>query len=114
MGFRDWLRKSSLLNGAPSNPGGWTNDMSVGLRADRSVEELVDYILLATEQSRQNETVIADLGAEFGLSKEDAELSIDRVRGGIARARTRSQANCPDRLKDPIAWVSFQRTLGKS
>ena len=88
--------------------------MSVELPAGRTVEELVDYILLATEQSRQNEMVVAELSAEFGLTNEDAELSIDRVYGGVARARTGNQANCPDRNKDPIAWVSFQRTLAKS
>jgi len=87
--------------------------MSVELQAGRTVEELVDYILLATEQRRENEIVIAGPGAEFGLSNEDAELSIDRVLGGIARARIGNQGNCPDRIKDPIAWVSFQRTFGK-
>jgi len=50
--------------------------MSVELQAGRTVEELVDYILLATEQRRENEIVIAGPGAEFGLSNEDAELSI--------------------------------------
>lgn len=55
---------------------------------------------------------------EFGPSKsviygawirEDAELSVDRVGGGIVRTATGSHDTCPNRAKDPIAWASFQR-----
>jgi hypothetical protein len=87
--------------------------MSVELRAGRTVDELVDHILLANEQSRQHEMLIAELGVEFGLSDPDAELSVDRVCAGILREGTGTRANCPDRIKDPIAWASFQRAIVK-
>lgn len=113
MGLHDWFRRFARTNHEPSIPSGWTDEMSVELGAGHTVEDLVDYIFLANEQSREGEMLIAELGAEFGLSSENAALSIDRVCGGIVRARTGNRANCPDRIKDPIAWASFQRTIAK-
>ena len=109
MALHDWLRRFSRS----SVPEGWTDDMSVSLGAGRSVEHLVEYILAAIEHGRQREVLISELGVEFGLSPDDAELSVDRVCGGIARARTGNRANCPDRIKDPIAWASFQRAIAQ-
>ncbi len=111
MGLNGWLRL--FLQAKPSVPGGWTDDMSLQLPRGHTVEELVDYILAAIQQGRQHETLIADLGTEFGLSNEDAELSVDRVGGGIVRAATGNRANCPNRVKDPIAWASFRRAITK-
>ena len=108
MALNNWLRR---LQPKPSVPDGWSDDLSVQLTGGRTVEELVDYILVANQQGRQHETLIAALATEFGLSNEDAELSIDRVGGGIARAATGNRANCPNRGKDPIAWASFQRAI---
>jgi hypothetical protein len=111
VGLKDWLRR--LFQPKASVPDGWTDDMSVQLPRGHKVEKLVDYILLANQQGRQHETLIADLVTESGLSDEDAELSVDRVGGGIVRAATGNRANCPNRAKDPIAWVSFQRAITK-
>ena len=95
MGLNDRLRR--LFQPKPSVPDGWTDDLSVQLTGGRTVDELVDYILEANQRGRQHETLIADVTTEFGLSNEDAELSVDRVGGGIVRATTANPANCPDR-----------------
>jgi len=94
-----------------SVPPGWTDDLSVALPDGRTPEELVDYVFAAIEEGRVHEALINDLCAEFQLSTEDAELVVDRVCGGIARAATGNHANCPDRNKDPLAWLSFQRAI---
>lgn len=112
MGLHDWIRRFSRRKD-PSPPDGWTDDLSLQLPADRTAEDLVDYIVAAEEQRRQHEMLVAELGVEFGLSDEEAELSVDRVCGGITRALTGNRANCPDRTKDPIAWTSFQRVIAK-
>jgi hypothetical protein len=106
-----WLRR--FFEPKQSIPDGWTDVMSVPLARGHSTDELVDHILKANQQGREHKTLIADLGTEFGLSSEDAELSIDRVCGGIARAATGNLANCPNRAKDPIAWASFHRAITK-
>ncbi|MGC3968485.1 MAG: hypothetical protein QM775_14240 [Pirellulales bacterium] len=49
--------------------------------------------------------------AEFQLSPYDAALVRDRTFGGIVRAATGNEVNCPDRTKDPIAWQSFQNAI---
>jgi len=108
--LNDWLRRPQPK---PSVPDGWIDDLSVQLKGGLTVEELVDYILVANQRGRQHEALIADVAAEFGLSNEDAELSVDRVGGGIVRAATGNRANCPNRAKDPIAWASFQRAITK-
>ena len=118
MGLFDWLRRPFRPNDAgteysDSAPAGWTDNMFVELCAGRTVEELVDYVLAARQRGRQNEALVSDLCAEFGLSSEDAELSLDRVGGGVFRARTGDKQNCPDRRKDPIAYASYVRTIGK-
>ena len=113
MGLHNWLRRFSRQNVMPAISDGWTDDISVELKGSRTIEDLVDYIFVATEQGRRHEVLIAELVAEFGLSDEYAELSVDRACGGIVRAQTGNRANCPDRIKDPIAWVSFQRALAK-
>ena len=87
--------------------------MSVQLPRGHTVEELVDYILVANQQGRQHQILIADLATEFGLSKEDAEVSVDRVGGGIVRAATGNRVNCPNQVKYPIARVRFQSAITK-
>lgn len=109
MGLKDRLRL--LFESEPPNPDGWTDDLSVRLKGGRTVEAFVDYILAANQRGRRHEALIADLVTAFGLSNEDAELSVDRVGGGIVRAATGSRGNCPNRAKDPIAWASFQRAI---
>lgn len=100
---------------SPGSPGseGYTDDLSLTVQAGRSVKNLVDHVLRSTEQGRQHERIVAELREQFGLSVEDAELAIDRVCGGTTRALTGNRAYCPDRKKDPIAWISFQRAITK-
>ena len=99
----------------PTLPEGWTDDLSVQVRPGRTIEELVDFIL-ATDLARGLGTaedfdhLVRALGNEFDLSIEDSELAIDRVQGGVVRARTGNEANRPDRAKNPIAWTSFERS----
>ena len=45
----------------------------------------------------------------IGLSQDDAALAWDRVHGGIVRASTGNEANCPSKDKDPLAWLSFHK-----
>jgi hypothetical protein len=52
VGFRNWLRRFFQPKDVPSVLEGFTDDLSVQLRADRTIEQLVDYILAANEQQR--------------------------------------------------------------
>ena len=113
MSVYDWFRRFYRLRSASSDSVDWTENLSVNLRPGRTLDELVGHILVAREEDRQHELLIADLREHFGLSAEDAELAVDRVCGGIVRAMTGNRANCPDRTKDPIAWMSFQRSMTK-
>lgn len=111
MAVHDWFRRFSRASSTSSDSDAWTDNLSVNLRPDRTLDELVTDIFATREEGRQHELVIAHLRDEFGLSVEGTELAIDRVCGGIVRAMTGNRANCPDRTKDPIAWMSFQRAI---
>ena len=90
-------------------PEGWTDDMNVPLPPGRTVDEVVAHVIqnaLTGVDSAETARQLADI---FELSQDDAALSIDRTFGGIVRASTRDAQNCPNRLKDPMAWTSFQR-----
>lgn len=115
MSIFEWLRRRfSPPRETPAEqaPEDWSDDLSVELPEGRTVLELVEYIHAAHEQRRPHDTLVSDLGAEFALPSDYAELAIDRVNGGIVRFQTGNRANCPDRIKDPIAWTSFQRATG--
>ena len=92
-------------------PEGWTDDMTIAVPAGRSLDDVVDYCLQATIRKEAPEKMVQYLTAEFGLAKSDAELALDRTCGGVVRAATGRQDNCPAREKDPMAWLSFQRCL---
>ena len=114
MGVANWFRWLLWDYGSTSEvPEGFTDDMSVPLPADRTPEQVVDFVIAANEGDLDHAALVAALGTEFGLSAEDAELAIDRVGGGMFRAMTGNLANCPNRDKDPIAWASFQRAIGE-
>lgn len=93
--------------------GGSTDDLSLKLQVGRKLEDLVGHVFAANEEGRQHEVLITELREQFGLSADDAEIAVDRVCGGIVRASPGNRANCPDRAKDPIAWMSFQRAIAK-
>jgi hypothetical protein len=116
VGFQNWFRRISRFSESRSMSSagdGWTNDLSLNLQAGRKREELVGHVFAANEQGRQHEVLIVEFREQFGLSADDAEIAVDRVCGGIVRAPTGNRANCPDRTKDPIAWMSFQRAIAK-
>jgi hypothetical protein len=54
--------------------------------------------------------MVLQIADEFGMSHEDPCLAFDRVQGGIVRALSARLINCPNRDKDPLAWLSFHET----
>ena len=90
---------------------GWTDDMNIQIAADRTLDELVDFVLQAAMRRDDDAKTIAALVEHFKASEEDAALALDRACGGVVRAATRNPHNCPDQKKDPIAWLSYQRCL---
>src|SRR5215510_7225640 len=92
-------------------PEGWTDDMTIAVPTGRSLDDVVDYCLQATIRKETTEKMFQHLTTEFGLTQRDAELALDRTCGGVVRAATGPQDNCPAREKDPMAWLSFQRCL---
>jgi uncharacterized protein YndB with AHSA1/START domain len=87
---------------------GWTDDMRVALPPGKTVDDVVDRIL-GSDPTRDPDELEAALSEEFDLSEENAALARDRAMGGVVRAATGNVENRPDRVKDPIAWTSFER-----
>jgi hypothetical protein len=88
-------------------PDGWTDDKNVTIRADRTAPELVLAVMGLVQNIHGGPEMVGQIAREFGMSDEDARLAFDRVQGGIVRALTARQDNCPNRDKDPLAWLSF-------
>lgn len=88
---------------------GWTDDLTIRMPPNRTVAELVDFVLQSAIRGIQAERIVRRLAKEFGLSKGDAELACDRSFGGLVRAAARDPRNCPQQTKDPVAWESFRR-----
>jgi hypothetical protein len=112
MAFGDWLRRlKTRLVGGRSLPEGWTDDMTVPLPSGRTAADVVEFVLQAGLAGTPDDETERRLMAEFGFSPDDAALARDRAYGGLVRAATRNQANCPSRTNDPLAWESFQRAM---
>jgi hypothetical protein len=113
VGLMSWLRRrfwpASSLAGVPS--GKDRLDYSIPIRADRTLDELVDTILEGREIDVALDELCFVLSVEFGLSLDYAALAWDRVEEGIERARAGDSAQCPDRDTDPVGWISFQRAM---
>src|SRR6516165_7485219 len=91
-----------------STEGGvWTEDLSMCLARGETVVSLVDYVLESERAGTSWGDRLEVLTHRFALSYDDARLAIDRVSGG--RVRASDPSNEPDRIKDPIAWVSYRR-----
>lgn len=90
-------------------PEGWTDDMSIEVTAGHTLDALVEHILQAEIQKIPHENTVAYVMHEFALSEDDAELAWDRTLGGLVRAASKNDANCPSREKDPVAWISYHR-----
>jgi len=84
-------------------PDGWTDDMNVTIRADRTAPELVSAVMGLVQNFHGGSEMVEQIAREFGMSDEDARLAFDRVQGGIIRALTARWDNCPSPDKDPLA-----------
>ena len=93
-------------------PTGWTDDMRIPITPAQS-EALVDYVFEALLAFRSVEDASRELVTRFSLTPDDALLALDRVPGGVIRALIANPANCPDREKDPLAHLAFQRVLAE-
>lgn len=89
-------------------PEGWTDDMNVTIRPDRTILELTRTVMESVQNFNGEPGVVRGIASEFGMSESDAWLAFDRVQGGIIRALTARPNNCPDRDKDPMAWHAFR------
>ncbi|MGC4072217.1 MAG: hypothetical protein QM760_06820 [Nibricoccus sp.] len=89
-------------------PEGWTDDMRMPITPAQS-EAMVDYVFEALLAFRSIEDASRELVTRFSLTSDDALLALDRVPGGVVRALTANPANCPNREKDPLAYLAFQR-----
>jgi hypothetical protein len=89
-------------------PSGRTDDMNVAVPIGRTAEELADHVIRTALAGWPDDVTERDLIATFGLSAEEPARARERTFGGIVRAATRNETNCPSREKDPIAWASFQ------
>lgn len=92
-------------------PEGWTDDMNIALPAERTLDEVVSLVISMGMGNSEPEDIETALVEVIGLSQEDAALAWDRVHGGIVRASTGNEANCPSKDKDPLAWLSFRRAI---
>jgi hypothetical protein len=92
-------------------PDGWTDDMNIQIGPGHTLDQLVDSILHAAMRRDDASKTVAALVEDFGVSEEDAALALDRACGGVVRAATGNPHNCPDKDKDPIAWLSYHRCL---
>lgn len=99
---------------SPELPDGWTEDFSIDPPPGMNIDEFVERVLLARATGEPYESLLKDLSGRFGLCVEDVELAVDRIWGGSVRAQTTDPRNCPDRLKDPLAWLAYQKVRSKS
>lgn len=74
---------------------------------------LVDYLLDRKRAMRPWQEIRDVLVERFALSYDDARLAWDRTQGGTVRAATASSTNEPDRVKDPVAWIAYQRARNR-
>ena len=82
--------------------------MNIAVTDDRTLEQLVDYVLECTIRRDAPTTIVQNLSERFGLTQADAELALDRACGGVVRAATGRAENSPAKDKDPVALFSYQ------
>jgi hypothetical protein len=93
--------------------GTWTDDLSVRVARGETLDSLVDYLIESEREGVPWPAIREVLTERFALSFDDARLVVDRVFGGRTRAATTHPANEPDRIKDPVAWISYRRARGE-
>jgi hypothetical protein len=94
-----------------SIPEGWTGDFNVPGATDAELQRAVELVLQDGTARVPVEQTLLRLITELRFSEEWAHLACDRIYGGLVRAATGNVANCPDKQKDPLAWISFHRCL---
>jgi hypothetical protein len=92
-------------------PAGFTDDMNIELPEGVMPEEVVDLIISMKDQGSSHDVIESCLIEKFAINPYDAALAWDRVCAGLVRASTGSQYNCPNRRKDSLAWLAFQRGI---
>ena len=92
-------------------PEGWTDDMTVPLLPNHTVDRIIDFVIQQALQGTSDAETENKLMAAFGFSSEESALVRDRVFGGIVRATTANKSNRPDSKKDPFAYASFNLAL---
>jgi hypothetical protein len=85
--------------------------MNIRLPPDRTEDEVVDFVLMRSQSGTVGQPLLTELQAEFLITSDDAELAVDRIYGGVLRAGTRNSANRPERIQDPLAWISYGRAV---
>jgi len=90
------------------------DDLSLRVARRETLVSLVDYVLESDRAGRRWPEVRDVLVERFALSYDDARLALDRVAGGRDRARIPSPANEPNRAKDPVAWIAYQRARNRT
>jgi hypothetical protein len=99
---------------SPSLSAGWTDDLSIRVAPDCTLDELVDAILAGEAAQEPHSALLETLTRRFALSYPDARLALDRVEGGRVRASTSTPENMPDPGKDPVAFIAYQRARGQA
>ena len=69
--------------------------MSIVASSGRSLDELVDYVLDCMKRRDARTVIIQHLSENFGLTKTEADLVLDRVCSSVARAATGGTDNSP-------------------
>ncbi len=91
----------------------FTDDLSLRVAPGRTLDELVDFVLTRQNDRIDRTTLVVGLTRRFALSFDDARVAIDRVGGGLVRAKTSHPGNRPDATKDPVALIAYRRARGE-
>ena len=86
----------------------WTDDLTIRVAPWRTVSDLVDMIAAAPGTERYEPVFVEAIALQFAISFESAELAVDRVGGGQARAKANQE---PDAQLDPVAHLAYIRAV---
>ncbi|MBV8464936.1 MAG: hypothetical protein JO218_03225 [Burkholderiales bacterium] len=89
----------------------WTQGYAIQLLGNRSVSQLVDFIIAQNRADLPHAVKTANIAREFSLCTRDAEKAMERVAGGILFAAFGSTDGVPDSEHDPIAYQSYRLTV---
>ncbi len=89
----------------------WTKGYAIQLLGNRSISQLVDYIIEQNRADLPHAVKAANVAREFSLTAHDAEKAMERVAGGILFAAFGAANGTPDSDHDPIAYHSYRLTV---